>query len=136
MMPLGRDYGSYVTKQVAVNEAGHPRLEPQRRLEGFGDEGRERAAVRSRHGQVRCRQAHAKRARSRHRLSGEDARERITFYPETKVVFVRESGNVDGFIVNEALGEEADLRLRCSWLMRPSTAPRSANCARSWNANT
>ena len=30
---------------------------------------------------------------------GEDARERITLYPEEKVVFVRESGNVDGFIV-------------------------------------
>src|SRR4029079_6043437 len=34
---------------------------------------------------------------------GEDARERITFYPEEKVVFLRLSGNADGFIVNEVL---------------------------------
>jgi hypothetical protein len=43
---------------------------------------------------------------------GEDARERITFHPEKKVVFVRESGNVDGFIVNEILGDDNNLRLR------------------------
>ena len=33
---------------------------------------------------------------------GEDAREKITFYPEEKGVFLRLSGNVDGFIVNYA----------------------------------
>ena len=49
---------------------------------------------------------------------GEDARERITFYPEEKVVFVRESGNADGFIVNEVLGEGDDLRLRFSFALQ------------------
>ena len=49
---------------------------------------------------------------------GEDARERITFYPEKKVVFVRESGNVDGFIVNEVLGGDDDLRLRFSFALQ------------------
>jgi Domain of unknown function (DUF1857) len=46
---------------------------------------------------------------------GADARERVTFHPERKIVFVRESGNVDGFIVNEILGEADDLRLRFSF---------------------
>jgi Domain of unknown function (DUF1857) len=49
---------------------------------------------------------------------GEDARERVTLYPEKKVVFVRESGNVDGFIVNEVLGNEDDLRLRFSFALQ------------------
>ena len=54
---------------------------------------------------------------------GEDARERITFHPETKVVFVRESGNVDGFIVNEVLGDDEDLRLRFSFALQLVDAP-------------
>jgi Domain of unknown function (DUF1857) len=58
---------------------------------------------------------------------GEDARERITFYPQTKVVFVRESGNVDGFIVNEVLGDDDNLRLRFSFALQlvdsPSDSP-------------
>ena len=54
---------------------------------------------------------------------GEDARERITFHPEDKVVFVRESGNVDGFIVNEVLGPDDDLRLRFSFALQLVDAP-------------
>ena len=54
---------------------------------------------------------------------GEDARERITFYPEEKVVFVRESGNVDGIIVNEILGDDDDLRLRFSFALQMVDAP-------------
>jgi Acetylaranotin biosynthesis cluster protein L len=54
---------------------------------------------------------------------GEDARERITFYPENKVVFVRESGNVDGFIVNEVLGGDDNLRLRFSFALQLVDAP-------------
>jgi len=49
---------------------------------------------------------------------GVDAREKVTFHPERKVVFVRQSGNADGFIVNEILGEEADLRLRFSFALQ------------------
>lgn len=50
---------------------------------------------------------------------GEDARERITFYPERKVVFLRLSGNADGFIVNEVLGDtDDDLRLRFSFALQ------------------
>jgi Domain of unknown function (DUF1857) len=52
-----------------------------------------------------------------------DARERITLYPEKKVVFVRESGNVDGFIVNEVLGGDDDLRLRFSFALQLVDAP-------------
>jgi hypothetical protein len=54
---------------------------------------------------------------------GEDARERVTLYPEEKVVFVRESGNVDGFIVNEILGDDDDLRLRFSFAFQLIDAP-------------
>jgi hypothetical protein len=54
---------------------------------------------------------------------GEDARERITFHPEHKVVFVRESGNVDGFIVNEILGDDNNLRLRFSFALQLVDAP-------------
>jgi hypothetical protein len=54
---------------------------------------------------------------------GEDARERITFYPEQKVVFLRLSGNADGFIVNEVLGDEDDLRLRFSFALQLVDAP-------------
>jgi hypothetical protein len=54
---------------------------------------------------------------------GEDARERITFHPENKVVFVRESGNVDGFIVNEVLGNDDNLRLRFSFALQLVDAP-------------
>jgi hypothetical protein len=54
---------------------------------------------------------------------GEDARERVTLYPEHKVVFVRESGNVDGFIVNEILGNDDDLHLRFSFALQLVDAP-------------
>jgi hypothetical protein len=49
---------------------------------------------------------------------GEDAREKITFYPEEKVVFLRLSGNADGFIVNEVLGDNDNLRLRFSFALQ------------------
>jgi len=49
---------------------------------------------------------------------GEDAREKVTFYPEEKVVFLRLSGNADGFIVNEVLGDDDDLRLRFSFALQ------------------
>jgi Domain of unknown function (DUF1857) len=54
---------------------------------------------------------------------GEDARERITFYPKRKVVFLRLSGNADGFIVNEVLGDEENLRLRFSFALQLVDAP-------------
>jgi hypothetical protein len=54
---------------------------------------------------------------------GENARERITFYPEEKVVFLRLSGNTDGFIVNEIIGGNDDLRLRFSFALQLVDAP-------------
>ncbi|WP_437539101.1 SRPBCC family protein [Sorangium sp. So ce726] len=54
---------------------------------------------------------------------GEEAREKVTFYPEEKVVFVRQSGSIDGFIVNEILGEDGDLRLRFSFALQLLDAP-------------
>ena len=55
-------------------------------------------------------------------IRGVPARERITFYPERKVVFLRLSGPADGFIVNEILGEPNDLRLRFSFALQLTDA--------------
>ena len=49
---------------------------------------------------------------------GEDAREKITFRPEEKVTFVRLSGNADGFIVNEILGDGDDMKLKFSFALQ------------------
>ncbi len=52
-------------------------------------------------------------------IRGAAARERVTFYPERKVVFLRLSGPVDGFIVNEILdGANGDLKLRFSFALQ------------------
>ena len=52
-------------------------------------------------------------------IRGVGARERITFYPERKVVFLRLSGPVDGFIVNEILDDErGELKLRFSFALQ------------------
>ena len=56
-------------------------------------------------------------------IRGAEARERITLFPERKVVFIRESGIVDGFIVNEVLGDDENLRLRFSFAMQLIDAP-------------
>jgi hypothetical protein len=65
---------------------------------------------------------------------GEDAREKITFYPEEKVVFLRLSGNVDGFIVNEILGDDNDLRLRFSFALQLVDAPSDSTEERDFRA--
>jgi hypothetical protein len=49
---------------------------------------------------------------------GEGAREKITFRPEEKVTFVRLSGNADGFIVNEILGDGDDMKLKFSFALQ------------------
>lgn len=49
---------------------------------------------------------------------GENARERVTFRPEEKVTFLRLSGNADGLIVNEILGDDDDPRLRFSFALQ------------------
>lgn len=52
-------------------------------------------------------------------VRGQPARERITLYPEKKVVFLRLSGPADGFIVNEILdGPDGDLKLRFSFALQ------------------
>jgi Domain of unknown function (DUF1857) len=57
-------------------------------------------------------------------IRGVPARERITFYPGEKVVFLRLSGPADGFIVNEILEDAAgDLKLRFSFALQLVDAP-------------
>lgn len=52
-------------------------------------------------------------------IRGQSARERITLYPEKKVVFLRLSGPADGFIINEILdGPDGDLKLRFSFALQ------------------
>lgn len=55
-------------------------------------------------------------------FQGKPARERITFYPEKKVVFLRLSGDADGIIVNEILGADDDLRVRFSFAFQLTAA--------------
>lgn len=49
---------------------------------------------------------------------GEEASEKVTFKPEERVTFVRLSGNADGFITNEIIGSDSDLRLRFSFALQ------------------
>jgi hypothetical protein len=116
----------YVSKEVAANgdaESRHPKLSRRDLWRGLVMKAEN--ALPFVPGMVKCNVI----ARSENGLvrdivfRGEDARERITFYPEEKVVFVRESGNVDGIIVNEVLGDDDDLRLRFSFALQMVDAP-------------
>ena len=111
----------YVSKEVAANESvpsGHPKLSRSDIWKGLVMKAEN--ALPFVPGMAKCNVV----KRTPNGLirdiifRGEDARERITLYPEKKVVFVRESGNVDGFIVNEILGEDDDLRLRFSFALQ------------------
>lgn len=52
-------------------------------------------------------------------IRGVPARERVTLYPQNKVVFLRLSGPADGLIVNEILdGADGDLKLRFSFALQ------------------
>ncbi|WP_224797062.1 SRPBCC family protein [Pseudomonas fluorescens] len=52
-------------------------------------------------------------------IRGQASRERITFYPGKKVVFLRLSGPIDGLITNEILeGKDGDMRLRFSFALQ------------------
>jgi hypothetical protein len=114
----------YVCKEVAANEGpGHPKLSRSDIWKGLVMKAEN--ALPFVPGMAKCDVV----ARTPNGLvrdivfRGADARERITFYPEQKVVFVRESGNVDGFIVNEVLGGDDDLRLRFSFALQLVDAP-------------
>jgi hypothetical protein len=114
----------YVSKEIAANEGpGHPKLSRSDIWKGLVMKAEN--ALPFVPGMAKCDVV----ARTPNGLvrdivfRGADARERITFYPEQKVVFVRESGNVDGFIVNEVLGGDDDLRLRFSFALQLVDAP-------------
>lgn len=53
---------------------------------------------------------------------GDTFRERITFYPENKVVFTRLSGNADGLIVNEIHGDGDDMTVRFTFALQLKSA--------------
>jgi hypothetical protein len=113
----------YVTKEVAANTPGQPKLSRSDIWRGLVMKAEN--ALPFVPGMAKCDVV----SRSENGLvrdivfRGEDARERITLYPEEKVVFARESGNVDGFIVNEILGPDDDLRLRFSFALQLVDAP-------------
>jgi hypothetical protein len=113
----------YVAKEVAANPAGQPELRRSDIWKGLVMKAEN--ALPFVPGMAKCNVVQ----RTPNGLvrdivfRGEDARERITFHPENKVVFVRESGNVDGFIVNEVLGSDDDLRLRFSFALQLVDAP-------------
>ena len=113
----------YVSKEIAANAAGQQRLSRSDLWRGLVMKAEN--ALPFVPGMAKCDVV----SRSENGLvrnivfRGEDARERITFYAEDKVVFVRESGNVDGFIVNEILGDDNNLRLRFSFALQLVDAP-------------
>ena len=116
----------YVSKEVAANEAvqsGHPKLSRSDIWKGLVMKAEN--ALPFVPGMAKCSIVERKPNGLVRDIifRGEDARERITLYPEKKVVFVRESGNIDGFIVNEVLGGDDDLRLRFSFALQLVDAP-------------
>jgi hypothetical protein len=113
----------YVSKEIAVNERGQPKLSRSDVWKGLVMKADN--ALPFVPGMAKC-DVIERTAKGLVRdivFRGEDARERITFYPEEKVVFLRLSGNADGFIVNEVLGGDDDLRLRFSFALQLVDAP-------------
>ena len=116
----------YVSKEVVANEgvgSGHPKLSRSDIWKGLVMKAEN--ALPFVPGMAKC-QVIERTANGLIRdivFRGEDARERITFYPDQKVVFLRLSGNTDGFIVNEVLGDGDDLRLRFSFALQLVDAP-------------
>jgi hypothetical protein len=113
----------YVAKEIPANAPGHPKLSRSEIWSGLVMKAEN--ALPFVPGMAKCDVVE----RTENGLvrdivfRGENARERITFYPEHKVVFLRLSGNADGFIVNEVLGEGDDLRLRFSFALQLVDAP-------------
>lgn len=113
----------YVSKEIPANEPGQPRLTRSDLWKGLVMKADN--ALPFVPGMAKC-DVVERSASGLVRdivFRGEDAREKITFYPESKVVFLRLSGNADGFIVNEVLGGEDDLRLRFSFALQLVDAP-------------
>jgi Domain of unknown function (DUF1857) len=113
----------YVSKEIAANAPGHPKLSRSEIWKGLMMKADN--ALPFVPGMVKC-DVIERTANGLVRdivFRGEDARERITFYPEEKVVFIRLSGNADGFIVNEILGDGDDLRLRFSFALQLVDVP-------------
>jgi acetylaranotin biosynthesis cluster protein L len=113
----------YVSKEVAANAPGHPKLSRSEIWKGLVMKAEN--ALPFVPGMAKC-DVIERTANGLLRdivFRGEDAREKITFYPEEKVVFLRLSGNADGFIVNEILGDGDDLRLRFSFALQLVDAP-------------
>jgi acetylaranotin biosynthesis cluster protein L len=108
----------YVSKEVVANAAGHPKLSRSEIWKGLVMKAEN--ALPFVPGMAKC-EVLERTADGLVRdivFRGEDAREKITFYPEDKVVFLRLSGNVDGLIVNEIIGPDDDLRLRFSFALQ------------------
>jgi hypothetical protein len=113
----------YVSKEISVNEPGQPKLSRSDVWKGLVMKADN--ALPFVPGMAKC-DVIERTAKGLVRdivFRGEDAREKITFYPEEKVVFLRLSGNADGFIVNEVLGGDDDLRLRFSFALQLVDAP-------------
>lgn len=114
----------YVTKEVAVNVEGQPFLNRNQVWKGLVMKAEN--ALPFVPGMAKC-DVVERTADGLVRdivFRGQDAREKITFHPEKKVVFLRLSGNADGLIVNEILGDsDEQLRLRFSFALQLVDAP-------------
>src|SRR4029453_13945204 len=113
----------YVSKEVAANAPGHPKLSRSDIWKGLVMKADN--ALPFVPGMAKC-DVIERTANGLARdiaFPGGDPPEKIPLFPEEKVVFLRLSGNADGFIVNEVLGGDDDLRLRFSFALQLVDAP-------------
>jgi hypothetical protein len=111
----------YVSKEIAVNDnlaAGQPRLNRAQVWDGLVMKAEN--ALPFVPGMAQCDVAERFEGGLVRDIvfRGESAREKITFKPQERVTFVRQSGNADGFIINEILGTEDEPRLRFSFALQ------------------
>jgi hypothetical protein len=124
----------YVSKEVAANAPGHPTLTRGEIWKGLVMKADN--ALPFVPGMAKC-DVIERTANGLVRdivFRGEDARERITFYPEEKVVFLRLSEMPTASLSTRSSGTATicacDSASRSNWWMRRPTAPRSANSGR------
>src|SRR5437660_6654068 len=102
----------YVSKEVAANAPGHPKLSRSEVWKGLVMKAEN--ALPFVPGMAQCDVIERTDGALVRDIvfRGEAARERVTFQPEEKVTFLRLSANADGLIVNEILGDYLNPRLR------------------------
>lgn len=112
----------YVVKEISVNQnraAGEPKLNRAQVWEGLKRKANNALAFVAAMSKCDVIETSENGLVRDIEIRGVPARERITLYPQKKVVFLRLAGPADGFIVNEILdGADGDLKLRFSFALQ------------------